>query len=376
MFETTARFQMALAKDNKMKQSLDAHVCERQGWLATPSSLQELLMKIPHRLHNCLQSGLKKHKQKLDNTNFLAIGEKDSCKTWKVDLDRQMQAWRENSYWLDHPPELKVSVPEGSLCNLNVKCNVGLPPDAVFNIVIDPENKRVFKNIKEVISRRVLVDEGPRQVVEVEQAVIWRFLWWSGTMSIQVLVDQNRMDHTIKFKQGKSGFMKRFEGLWKVEPLFLDKELCSPCEPKSWLEYDTCSGGKGRVGSIVSLDQLIQPALVPPPPISWYLRGVTERTTEMLIYDLFAEARRLRGAAAMNSTPKHGLEAAHDQQREVAENRSTEIQERWRRQRVAAEADKIIGFAVNGSTDIKERWRHRRSKRKQSSYKALFADAC
>ncbi|XP_028557193.1 uncharacterized protein LOC110104916 isoform X3 [Dendrobium catenatum] len=319
---------MALANDNKMKQSLDAHVCERQRWLATPSSLQELLMKIPHRLHNCLQSGLKKHKQKLDNTNFLAIGEKDSCKTWKVDLERQMQAWRENSYWLDHPPELKVSVPEGSLCNLNVKCNVGLPPDAVFNIVIDPENKRVFKNIK------------------------------------------------IKFKQGKSGFMKRFEGTWKVEPLFLDKELCSPCEPKSWLEYDTCSGGKGRVGSIVSLDQLIQPALVPPPPISWYLRGVTERTTEMLIYDLFAEARRLRGAAAMNSTPKHGLEAAHDQQRGVAVNRSTEIQERWRMQRVAAEADKIIGFAVNGSTDIKERWRHRRSKRKQSSYKALFADAC
>ncbi|KAL4383869.1 hypothetical protein GQ457_15G003410 [Hibiscus cannabinus] len=33
--------------------------------------------------------------------------------------------------------------------------------------------------LREVISRKVLVDEGQRQVVEVEQAAFWRFLWWS-----------------------------------------------------------------------------------------------------------------------------------------------------------------------------------------------------
>lgn len=43
---------------------------------------------------------------------------------------------------------LQVSVPKGSLCNLSVSVNVGLPPDAVYNIVTDPDNKRVFKNIK------------------------------------------------------------------------------------------------------------------------------------------------------------------------------------------------------------------------------------
>lgn len=42
----------------------------------------------------------------------------------------------------------QVSVPKGSLCNLKVNVNVGLPPDAVYNIVIDPDNKKVFKNIK------------------------------------------------------------------------------------------------------------------------------------------------------------------------------------------------------------------------------------
>jgi len=43
---------------------------------------------------------------------------------------------------------LQVTVPEDSLCNLNLRFKAGLPPDAVYNIIIDPENKRVFKNIK------------------------------------------------------------------------------------------------------------------------------------------------------------------------------------------------------------------------------------
>lgn len=43
---------------------------------------------------------------------------------------------------------LQVTVPKGSLCNLDVAVNVGLPPDAVYNIVTDADNKRVFKNIQ------------------------------------------------------------------------------------------------------------------------------------------------------------------------------------------------------------------------------------
>jgi len=29
-----------------------------------------------------------------------------------------------------------------------MKFDVGLPPDAVYNIVTDPDNKRVFENVK------------------------------------------------------------------------------------------------------------------------------------------------------------------------------------------------------------------------------------
>lgn len=42
----------------------------------------------------------------------------------------------------------QVSVPKGSLCNITVRADIGLPPDAIYNIVTDPDNKRVFKNIK------------------------------------------------------------------------------------------------------------------------------------------------------------------------------------------------------------------------------------
>jgi hypothetical protein len=52
--------------------------------------------------------------------------------------------------------------------------------------------------LQEVISRKVLLDEGSRQIVEVEQAAIWKFLWWSGILSVHVFVDQNRKNHTVE----------------------------------------------------------------------------------------------------------------------------------------------------------------------------------
>nr|AQA29578.1 reverse transcriptase [Zea mays] len=38
----------------------------------------------------------------------------------------------------------KLTVLEGSFCNLNLRFKGGLPPEAVYNIIIDPKNKRVF----------------------------------------------------------------------------------------------------------------------------------------------------------------------------------------------------------------------------------------
>ncbi|KAG2321592.1 hypothetical protein Bca52824_014805 [Brassica carinata] len=205
-----------------------------------------------------------------------------SSNSIQIDLEKQLDSWRGNPSWTDQPPV-----------------------------------------IKEVLSRKIVVDEGLRQVVEVEQAALWRFLWWSGTISVHVLVDQNRADHSMKFKQVKSGFMKRFEGNWKVKPLFVDEHMCDRLKPKTLEEYDQCTGGKGRVGSRVTLDQLIQPAIVPPPPISWYLRGITAKTTEMLIHDLLAETAKIRKRLTTGETDDS---QALDEQRIVNPG---DIKERW-----------------------------------------------
>ncbi len=51
--------------------------------------------------------------------------------------------------------------------------------------------------MKEVKYRKVLEDDGVRQLVELEQLASWRFLWLSGTLSACVLVDQDRSTHMV-----------------------------------------------------------------------------------------------------------------------------------------------------------------------------------
>ncbi|VAI17461.1 unnamed protein product [Triticum turgidum subsp. durum] len=124
------------------------------GWLQKPI---DSLMRIPDKI----QSSLKLHFGRFLKTDGVSGGgikaqmppEKvrvacTAAAASEVSLDRQLQAWRDNPSWTDQPPEIKVTVPQGSLCNLNLRFQAGLPPDAVYNIIIDPENKRVFKNIK------------------------------------------------------------------------------------------------------------------------------------------------------------------------------------------------------------------------------------
>lgn len=130
----------------------------------------------------------------------------------------------------------------------------------------------------------------------------------------------------MAFKQIKTGFMKRFEGRWKVEPILVDEQLCHPIRPATLEEYDLCTKGKGRIASKVSLDQLIQPAIVPPPPISWYLRGITTKTTEMIINDLVAEAARIRGFSSteVSQAPSGSSEEIFDEGKA-----SFDIKKRW-----------------------------------------------
>ncbi|XP_023644785.1 uncharacterized protein LOC17899853 isoform X2 [Capsella rubella] len=139
--------------------------------------------------------------------------------------------------------------------------------------------------VKASKSRKVLKKDGSRQTVKLVKAVAWDFLWWSGSFPIHLIVDINKKDLTAKYKKEKMMFMKVFKGNWKIEPIYVDSErLCKQKKPKSLQEYKTCSGGQGRIASKVIMDQYFQPySPFNLPPISWFIRDFTIRTTKTLL---------------------------------------------------------------------------------------------
>jgi Domain of unknown function DUF220 len=173
------------------------------------------------------------------------------------------------------------------------------------------------------------------------------------------------LEFQVKFKQGRTGFMKKFEGCWKIEPIYVDNPVSfSQNVPRTLTEYEKCTNGEGRVGSAVSLEQLVQPAMVPPPPISWYLRGITTKTTEMLIQDLLAETARLREARddGRGGTIDDGLAGS------IGDG-STNCRDDGLAGSIGdgstnCRHGNCRGIAACGGNDIKERWRWRRRNRR------------
>lgn len=58
------------------------------------------------------------------------------------------EAWVATDDFVHEPPVMKVTQPNGSFCQIDARFSVALPPDGVYNVITDPNNRRVFKNIK------------------------------------------------------------------------------------------------------------------------------------------------------------------------------------------------------------------------------------
>lgn len=63
----------------------------------------------------------------------------------------------------------KVYTPDGLFCQVEVRAKIPLAPEEVYAILTDPDNRKVFKNIKEVKRRHVLAEYGHRQLVEASK---------------------------------------------------------------------------------------------------------------------------------------------------------------------------------------------------------------
>lgn len=208
----------------------------------------------------------------------------------KVDLDDE--AWVPTEL-MQEPSVLEVTQTKNSFCEIDVHFSVPLDPDGVYDILTDPNNHRVFKNIKEVTYRKVLENDGNQLLVELEQLGRWQFLVFSGSFSSRMIIKQNRREHSVLFDLARQGVMRRFSGSWKLEPLQgADSDSKPQATGTENSDVDKTSDPT-MIGTWVHFHQVLEPTLMPPWPLKGYLRRVTEKVIREMLGDLQRECLRL-----------------------------------------------------------------------------------
>ncbi|XP_024010232.1 uncharacterized protein LOC18014677 [Eutrema salsugineum] len=213
-----------------------------------------------------------------------------------AELKRQARVWtnaNNKQPWYDAPAKVKT---KNGLCHLNIEFTLGLFPQGAYEMLTNPRNISFFSPFDndhssqrlENKSTKVLKKDGPRQITKVGKALRWKLLWWSGTIPIHLIIDENHQNLTAKYKKEKMMYMKVLEGSWKVEPLYIDADrLCKHIDPKNQQEYKKCSGGQGRIASKVTMEEIFEPSpLLNLPPVSWIMRAIVIKTTKILLEDL------------------------------------------------------------------------------------------
>ncbi|CAF2110079.1 unnamed protein product [Brassica napus] len=209
---------------------------------------------------------------------------------------RQEKLWHEEEEkhpWQNPPPKVKVTTKKG-VYHMNLEITLGAPPELIYLWLIHPHgssflDEKKWRDLMITKSKKVLMEDGPREVFKVERSVVYDFFSLTSVrIPLHLIVEENRKDLTGKYKKEKVMLMKVFEGNYKVEPVYVDQErLCKKRLPKSPEEYRKCSGGQGKIGSKLTINQYFEP--YPPfnlPPFSWYIRGNTVKTSKNLLYAL------------------------------------------------------------------------------------------
>ncbi|XP_033132544.1 uncharacterized protein LOC103835657 isoform X1 [Brassica rapa] len=203
--------------------------------------------------------------------------------------------------WQNPPPKVKVTTKKG-VYHMNLEMTIGAAPELTYLWLIDSwgshfydEKKR--RDLMKNISIKVLTEDGPRRVIKVEKAVVYDFFSLTSIpIPLHLIVEENEQDLTGKYKKEKVMLMKVFEGNYKLEPVYVDQErLCKKRLPKSQEEYKKCSGGQGNIATKLIINQYFEP--YPPfnlPPLSWYIRGNTIKTSKNLLNALQDTAKIIR----------------------------------------------------------------------------------
>lgn len=95
------------------KTSIDVSKNERNDVLeAFNPAISKFLAQLSQKVQNSIKpqlKGLASDGQKFTSMNPSTKGEKKgSSSSWEFDVEKQLQAWRENPSWTDKPPQIKV----------------------------------------------------------------------------------------------------------------------------------------------------------------------------------------------------------------------------------------------------------------------------
>eukprot|EP00475_Leptophrys_vorax_P007600 TRINITY_DN14815_c0_g6_i3.p1 TRINITY_DN14815_c0_g6~~TRINITY_DN14815_c0_g6_i3.p1 ORF type:complete len:291 (-),score=14.62 TRINITY_DN14815_c0_g6_i3:357-1148(-) len=224
---------------------------------------------------------------------------------------------------------MKVTVEAEALCKLDGVCTVALPPDAVFSIVCDPFNRRVFKNIKAVRNLVVVSEVNGVKVEEMDMTFVFQLPFFAGTFDAHVRMVKDRRNRKMSFGLTRPGFMRRFEGHWTVEPLAVgdnDDDASDP--PSSNSSSSGSSGGSSgssttpsRVASRLVLHQVVQPSLAPPAIFKRCLHTLLQMATSDVLKVFQEEARRVRANGEMPRVGDEGEGGGEEGRGEGADRR-------------------------------------------------------
>jgi len=97
-------------------------------------------------------------------------------------------------------------------------------------------------------------------------------------------------------KQG--GMMRKFTGAWKIEPMRASEAaaveaLHTAMEVGKASQTGSDDADDPIVGSWVTFEQVVEPTITPPWPLSNYIRGITEKIIREMLADLQRECQRL-----------------------------------------------------------------------------------
>ncbi|CAN8304337.1 unnamed protein product [Cochlearia groenlandica] len=225
----------------------------------------------------------------------------------REELKKQLKLWRayeKKHPWHDYPPKIKVKISKDE-CLMNMQFTIGLPPEAVYDMFTNYDNQTYFKKLKRPqtlehkSSKVVYEDDQEKQVVEVKKDAYWKFLWWSGTILVHINFTEFRKDFYAMYVIPTENvmFMKMFEGMWQVEPWYVDSDrYCKPRLPENREEYKRCTRGKGLIASKVTIKHFFQPSnFVNFPPLCWFIRCATINTIKSLAEEFQTQAAVIRG---------------------------------------------------------------------------------